>query len=332
MSAQNHTAQLARKGAAPLEVHYKINSEAGLESVTSLIVGANSAVLIDAPFLVPDAKEVVTWIKEKTSVPLVAVFTSHGHPDHYFSASVVLEAWPEAKFLAAPYVTKLIDEEFDDKVPYWRKVYGEAVPEHPRKPDPYPFSFFVLPSNPSSPIFLMGPVQGDQVDHSMFYLPREKVLITGDCLYGRGVHTWAAEISTPALLESWRNILALMDGLDLALLIPGHLSSTAGLGPEKDKDIEYNREYLELFAQKVTYAAKKPGMEELYSTFESAFPSCTANKGFFLGKLADCFGAGGPGWKENEHAGIDERTSEELDGWILGGGKKNSEEVRVALG
>jgi hypothetical protein len=44
---------------AKLESHIHSSSEKGLSSVTTLIVGAKCCVIIDPPFLVPDAKSVV---------------------------------------------------------------------------------------------------------------------------------------------------------------------------------------------------------------------------------------------------------------------------------
>lgn len=86
-----------------LQTHILSSSEKGLSSVTTLIVGAKAAALIDPPFLVPDAEAVVTWIKEKTSLPVKAVFVTHHHPDHYFSANPILDAFPTSQLYAAPY-------------------------------------------------------------------------------------------------------------------------------------------------------------------------------------------------------------------------------------
>ncbi|BGP29763.1 hypothetical protein JCM10296v2_001508 [Rhodotorula toruloides] len=273
--------------------------------------------LIDPPFLIPDAEDVITFIKEKTSLPLAAVFSTHHHPDHYFSANPILEAWPEASFYAAPYVCDGIDREYDDKI-----------------------NFAVLPGNANSPIILLGPVIGDTVDHCMFYLPREKVTITGDCMYGRTTHVWAAEIETPAFLEAWRNILDLIDGLDVQRIIPGHLESAAGLELDANADLEHNRKYLDLFATKITYAEKKPKPDEIQEAFKQAFSQCsmsgrvsgsagevainaekrpqTSNDGFFLGFLGECHGEGGKGWPENEHHKIRERTIADMESSVIG--------------
>ena len=60
-----------------------------------------------------------------------------------------------------------IRDRYDEKIVYWPSLYGDLVPKQPRKPDPYPFSFFLLPGNTNSPVILLGPVIGDTVDHTM---------------------------------------------------------------------------------------------------------------------------------------------------------------------
>ena len=176
---------------APLQTFFHSSSEKGLSSVTTLIVGDQVAVLIDPPFLVPDAQSVVEWVKKTTSVPLKAVFITHHHPDHYFSANPILDAWPESKLLAAPYVCAGIDREYDEKVKYWPQVFGkENVPEEPRKPTQFDFTFFHLDGNPESPVILLGPLQGDSVDHCLFWLPQEKTVVCGDTVYARSTHVW----------------------------------------------------------------------------------------------------------------------------------------------
>ena len=180
-----------RKEIMPLQTQIHISSEEGLSSITTLIVGSKSAALVDPPFLIPDAESIVRWIRETTSVPLKAVFVTHHHPDHFFSANPILEAFPEARFLAAPYVRAGIDREYEEKVKYWPSVMGkEKVTEKPKKPDVFESSFFVLDGDESSPVCLLGPVQGDSVDQTLFWLPTEKTVICGDVIYARSTHVW----------------------------------------------------------------------------------------------------------------------------------------------
>lgn len=263
----------------PLEVHTHISSEKGLSSVTTLIVGQSAAVVIDPPFLIPDAQSVVSFIKSKTSKPVVAVFVTHHHPDHYFSANPILEAFTESKFYAHAYVRAGIDREYDEKVVYWPSIYGEEVPTSPKKPDVYPYSFFILPGDEASPVTLLGPVQGDSIDHTLFWLPRERVVITGDAVYARSTHAWVEEIETPDVLHAWQLTLLLIRSLKPERIIAGHIEQ--GWEFDAEKDMVHMDAYLTLFESKITNARTKPGVDELFQLFKNAFPQCEKN----LGKL-----------------------------------------------
>ena len=84
-----------------------------------------------------------------------------------------------------------IDREYDEKVKYWPSVFGkENVPSNPTKPTPFYHSLFVLDGNLDSPIVLLGPLQGDSVDHTLFWLPTERTIICGDAVYARSTHVW----------------------------------------------------------------------------------------------------------------------------------------------
>lgn len=174
---------------AKLQTYIHQSSEKGLSSVTTLITGSHRAVLIDPPFLLPDASAVLSWIAHTApNHRLVAIFVTHHHPDHYFSANPILAAHPEATLYAAPYVCAGIEAEYDEKVVYWPSVLGKnLVPEKPTKPVPYPFSFFQLDGEV---VVLLGPVQGDSVDHTLFWIPGAKTVVCGDVVYARSTHVW----------------------------------------------------------------------------------------------------------------------------------------------
>ncbi|KAK6380786.1 uncharacterized protein PV06_09930 [Exophiala oligosperma] len=300
---------------APLQCFYRPSSEKGLSSVTSLVVGSKVGVLFDPPFLIPDAEAVVKWVKETTPLPIKAVFITHHHPDHYFSANPILEAFPEAVLYAAPYVCAGIDREYDDKIKYWPSIFGKDVPLQPRKPTPFTFSFLQLDGDPNSPIVLLGPLQGDSVDHTLFWLPQEKVVICGDSVYARSTHVWVEEIETPQILEAWQKTLDVIESLQPVKIIPGHLE--AGWELNAKEDMAHMRKYLNLFSEKITHAPRKPQVKDLYTTFKEAFPQADKNLDFFLGHLSNQFGEGGEVWEENRHHNVGARTKTDLLGFLL---------------
>ncbi|GKZ22148.1 hypothetical protein AbraIFM66951_006999 [Aspergillus brasiliensis] len=303
-----------------IQTHHRSSSPKGLSSITTLLTTPSASLLIDPPFLLADAYSTITWIKSLTPHAPSAIFLTHHHPDHFFSANPILAAFPDAKFYAAPYVCSRINHEYDQKVKYWPAVLGtDAVPAQPRKPDPYLSSFFLLDG---SPVVLLGPVQGDCVDQTVFWIPEIRTVVAGDVVFGRSVHVWVEELETPTLVQSWLKTLDMIDHLHPEKVIPGHMEE--GWELDVQADLDHTRRYLRLFAEKVTDSASrtssttKPSVQELYDTFREAFPQCRENLDFFLGYMANRFGEGGKVWVENRHQDVAERTFEELNGYWIG--------------
>ena len=174
----------------PLKVYVHPASTLGIGTLSTLIVGEQSAILIDPPALIKDAESIVSWTKTKTNLPISAMFVSHHHPDHFFSSDTIRAAWPRVKLYAAPYVCDDINKEYFTKVPFMVDLLGEGISKNPSRPEPYPFSFCILKGNPSSPVVLLGPAQGDCINHTIFWLPVEKVVVCGDTMFGRNTHVW----------------------------------------------------------------------------------------------------------------------------------------------
>jgi glyoxylase-like metal-dependent hydrolase (beta-lactamase superfamily II) len=141
-------------------------------------------VLIDPPFLISDANFVNNFIKTHgKEKPVAAVFVTHHHPDHYFAANPILDAHQSAQFYAAQYVLDGINREYDEKMKFWPTVLGrENVSVTPQKPMAYPYSFFILEGKESSPVCLFEPVQGSSIDHTLFWMPIGRTIVTGDAV------------------------------------------------------------------------------------------------------------------------------------------------------
>ncbi|PYH91501.1 putative metallo-beta-lactamase domain protein [Aspergillus ellipticus CBS 707.79] len=298
-----------------LQTHHYTSSTQGLSSLTTLLTTPTASLLIDPPFLLTDAHKLLTWLQSllTPSNPLKAIFITHHHPDHFFSANPILDAFPGTRLYAAPYVLARIDHEYAQKVAYWTSVFGaENIPAAPRKPEPYPFSFFVLGGHL---IMLLGPVVGDCVDQTVFWIPGNRTVVAGDVVYGRSVHVWVEELESPALLHAWQKTLDLIERLQPEHIIPGHME--AGWELDAKADLAHTRRYLDLFAEKIAHAPAKMPVAELYGVFEREFPLCCENRDFFLGHMANQFGEGGTVWEENRHPDVRGRTGEGLNGYLF---------------
>ncbi|KAK5170291.1 uncharacterized protein LTR77_004878 [Saxophila tyrrhenica] len=159
-----------------------------------------------------------------------------------------------------------------------------------------------LEGNVDSPIVLIGPLQGDSVDYTLFWLSTERTVVCGNSV--------VEEIETPQIYDAWVKTLDLIEALNPSKVIPVHIES--GWELDAKADLAHNRKYLDLFASKVTHAKKKPSDDELFQTFKNAFPQVRSafvtvsrfvwrpmgfwqakkNLDFFLGHLSTTHGEG----------------------------------------
>src|SRR5262245_37579360 len=70
---------------------------------STLIAAEDSGVLVDAPITTGQASALADWVAAKGK-NLTVIYITHGHPDHWFGASVLLDRFPAARAVATPAV------------------------------------------------------------------------------------------------------------------------------------------------------------------------------------------------------------------------------------
>jgi glyoxylase-like metal-dependent hydrolase (beta-lactamase superfamily II) len=110
-----------------LALHWDVFVTPGLPTVTSdlppgttqqmwqpiastLIDGKRDAILVDACITVEQAGALVDWVAA-SGKNLTTIDATHGHGDHCFGASTVLEGFPRARFVATPDVAKMMRQQ-----------------------------------------------------------------------------------------------------------------------------------------------------------------------------------------------------------------------------
>jgi glyoxylase-like metal-dependent hydrolase (beta-lactamase superfamily II) len=175
-------------GALRLETH--INTGLYFDMVSSLIIGTHAAVLIDLPMAIPQAEALADWVRRNTEKPLVAVFITHPHSDHYLSGAAFLAEFPAAQYYSNPFSAAQIGLEAKSRAQGLSAAFGADTisPEPHAIPSPCNFSFFVLPGDEDEPIHLLNPLTGDTPHHTLFWIPSTGALIAGDAVHGRAFH------------------------------------------------------------------------------------------------------------------------------------------------
>jgi glyoxylase-like metal-dependent hydrolase (beta-lactamase superfamily II) len=264
-------AVLPAQAPAPQPLTYQVirTGAQSFEANIVLIKGQKRAVLVDAPFTRADAHRVVAAVLE-SGLELEAIVVTHDHPDHYYSAEVIREAFPHARFVAHPEVVKAIWHSLPYKQARWTKVLGANGPRHPTAPEPLDGDVLMLEGQR---IEVIGPMQGDHRVNTVLWLPATRTLLPSDMVHNQVV-LWFVEHDGAQIAE-YRRSLGRLYALNPAVVVPGH--ERPGL-PHDRSALDFTRDYLDAWPRLVRQA--RDG-EHLVALVKQAFPQATDPNGDF---------------------------------------------------
>ncbi|MFE0460049.1 MBL fold metallo-hydrolase [Kitasatospora sp. NPDC058965] len=223
----------------PLRVEVFTGPESSHFATSSLIMGQQDAVLVDAQPTRSAGRELAEWIAGKDR-RLLAVLISHPHPGHYFGVEEVLRLFPQAQVLAAPPVVAAIGATAGRKAAEWRVEYGDDVPEHPVLPGvlrPQP----LMIDRQLIRVLTLG--QADCPDSTVVHVPSCRTVVAGDFAYN-GTHVWTAE-TTPGDRAAWLRNLGRIADLGVDRVIAGHRAPDRG--DDAARVLSFTGEYLRDF-------------------------------------------------------------------------------------
>ncbi|ORY00438.1 Metallo-hydrolase/oxidoreductase [Basidiobolus meristosporus CBS 931.73] len=251
-----------------LRILHSSSPEASFASVSTAVIGKQEVFIIDSGFTVSAAQQLITLIRQSTSLPVTKIFATHEHPDHYFGATEVLRAYPNASLLASPSVVQNMRQSVQEKVGQWTPVFGQAeIPSSPKTAEPFRGNRISLRGNEDEPIHLLQPLQGDVEDVTAYWIPSQKTLITGDLVYSSKIHVWLAEAQRPRNRANWIRSLNYLNSLGPTLVIGGHVPSTE---TPRVSDIQATKEYIEYFDKNVY--GKGYTTQQIFDLLKSRYP------------------------------------------------------------
>jgi glyoxylase-like metal-dependent hydrolase (beta-lactamase superfamily II) len=264
---------LAFAGASPAapSLTYQVirTSDRSFAANIVLLMGEHKAILIDAPYTRADAHRVVAEILD-SGRELEAIYITHDHPDHYYSAEVIRQAFPAAKFVSHPAVVKAIWRSLPYKQARWAKALGENGPQFPSAPAPLEGDTLNLEGHT---IKILGPMQGDHFANTVLWVPDMKALFASDMVHNQVV-LWFVE-SDAAQIAAYRKSLDTLIALKPEIVVPGHEK----LGLQHDASaLEFTRAYLDAWPR---LAAKARNAEELVTLVKQTFPDAVDPNGDF---------------------------------------------------
>jgi glyoxylase-like metal-dependent hydrolase (beta-lactamase superfamily II) len=186
---------------------------------STLISGEHDAVLVDTPITVEQSRALVNWLVARGK-NLTTIYATHGHGDHFFGTSTVLERFPGARFVARLEVIKIMRQQASPESleTFW----------NPRFPDQISSQLAIAEELTGNVIDLEGhdlvsvPLGfTDTADTTCLHVPSIGLIVAGDAAYN-GDHLHLSESPDAQKRQEWIAALDTMESLKPRAVIAGH--------------------------------------------------------------------------------------------------------------
>lgn len=256
---------------APKPLTYEVirTSDKSFAANIVLLKGEKKAILIDAPYTRADAHRVVAAILD-SGKELEAIYVTHDHPDHYYSAEVIRQAFPNARYVSHPAVVKAIWRSLPFKQARWAKILGTNGPQFPTAPAPMEGDALMLEGHE---VKILGPMQGDHAANTVVWVPGIKALFPSDMVHNQVV-LWFVEHDA-AQIAAYRKSLDILTALNPQIVVSGH--DLPGL-PHDASALAFTKAYLDAWP---VLAKRAKNAAELVQLIKQAFPNVIDPNGDF---------------------------------------------------
>jgi glyoxylase-like metal-dependent hydrolase (beta-lactamase superfamily II) len=230
---------------------------------STLISGERDAVLVDTPITVEQARALVNWVVARGK-NLTTIYATHGHGDHFFGTSVVLERFPGARFVARPEVIKVMRQQASPESleTFW----------NPRFPGQIASQLTIAEELTGNVINLEGhdlvsvPLGfTDTASTTCLHVPSIGLIVAGDAAYN-GDHLHLSESPDQQRRQEWIAALDKMESLKPRAVIAGH--KRVG-NDDSPRIIGETRRYIRDFERLVVQATTA---RELYDDMLKLYP------------------------------------------------------------
>src|ERR1700690_2718430 len=204
---------------------------------STLISGERDAVLVDTPITVEQARALANWVAA-SGKNLTAIYATHGHGDHFFGASTILERFPRARFVATPDVVKVMSQQASPQflASFWNARFPGQISGHLVIAEELKGNVIELEGNDLVAV----PLGHTDIENTTcLHVPSIGLVAAGDAVYN-GVHLGLAESNPHTRLE-WIAALDRIEALRPAAVIAGHKCVENDDSP---RIIEETRQYI----------------------------------------------------------------------------------------
>ncbi|MEV1316050.1 MBL fold metallo-hydrolase [Micromonospora arborensis] len=238
-------------------------------TASTLIFGAEEALLVDPPFTHEQISKVGDWIA-RSGKRLTYIYATHGHGDHWFGAGELVKRFPGAVTYATPGTIEVMHQQATvGRSELFDRVFPGLIPESPVIAVPVPTEGFLLEGNLIQAVET-GHTDTDQT--TVLHVPSIDLVVAGDVVYN-GVHQYIVETVDGGLRE-WLKALDRVEALAPRAVVAGHKNRDRSDDPAC---IDQTRQYLlnveRLLAEKSTAREFYDEMVRLYPDWVNPGPA-----------------------------------------------------------
>jgi glyoxylase-like metal-dependent hydrolase (beta-lactamase superfamily II) len=244
----------------------------GFDPITStLIFGEYDAVLVDAMTTVAEAEALADWVALHNR-NLETIYITHGHFDHVYGLSVLLDRFPDARAIATPKTVKGMQASFSPTVERLaRRLFPCQVPTKLVAPEPYDQETFTLEGNE---LRIIEQGRTDGPDSTSLYVPSIGLVVAGDVVYNQ-CRMFVGD-TTPESRQNWIAALDRLAALNPVTVVAGHKKPGA---PDSPSTIQDTKRYLQDFDRLQKTATSD---QALFDQMTELYPNWVANQSWLM--------------------------------------------------
>ncbi len=241
--------------------HFPVG-ENGFYRAPVLVSGPSEAVLIDGGFTLSDGQALADAIKS-TGKALTTIYISQSDPDFYFSLRPIVEAFPEARVIAASETVAAINANVAKKVETWGPQLGENGPQSVE-------DVVMAEADDSATLsvdgYVLDIVPATGLANRRYIWSEDLQAVFGGVMTFSGTHVWVADTQTKEERAAWIANLDAIIARAPQVVVPGHMTAEAPMGLEA---VQFTKAYLLAIEEELEKATSS---QELAAAMTARYP------------------------------------------------------------
>jgi glyoxylase-like metal-dependent hydrolase (beta-lactamase superfamily II) len=241
-------------------------------NTATLIYGDRDAVLVDTYTTVEQNAELVAWVRS-FGRRLTHIYVTHGHGDHFFGISQLVDAFPGVRAVATAATVRGAEAQASEDyvASFWQRLFPGQIPQPLRLPRLLDGDAIELDG---TRLQVLEAGFSDTDGSTTLWVPDLRLLVAGDVAYN-DVHPYLAE-TTNDTREWWAATADRLGELHPAAVVAGHKKPELSDDPAiVGQTAAYLRTFNALVEQTTT-------AEQLYGEMLERYPA-RANPGSLWG-------------------------------------------------